>query len=110
MMKYAGKLCVLCSMMTMLSLLCWSMTSCACCAAHDVLRLLQQGAQNRHVASTKANQHSSRSHCVLTCTLESKCSEDGVTSIRTSCLRLVDLAGRCCAPGTHRCVRVCVHM
>jgi len=58
-----------------------------------VLQLLSDGAQNRHVAATKANADSSRSHCVFTCVLESKCTEDGVTSIKTSCLNLVDLAG-----------------
>ena len=57
------------------------------------MRLLQQGWQARHVASTKANKDSSRSHCVFTCTLERKCTEDGIISVRTSCLRLVDLAG-----------------
>lgn len=62
-------------------------------AAQGVLQLLAEGAQNRHVASTKANADSSRSHCVFTCVVESKGVEDGVTSIRTSCLNLVDLAG-----------------
>lgn len=62
-------------------------------AAQGVLQLLAEGAQNRHVASTKANADSSRSHCVFTCVLESKGVEDGVTSIRTSCLNVVDLAG-----------------
>ncbi len=57
------------------------------------MRLLSAGAQNRHVAATRANADSSRSHCVFTCVVESKCTEDGVTSIKTSCLNLVDLAG-----------------
>ncbi|KAL0036686.1 hypothetical protein WJX79_005705 [Trebouxia sp. C0005] len=58
-----------------------------------VMRLLSDGAQNRHVAATKANADSSRSHCVFKCIVESKCTEDGVTSVKTSCLNLVDLAG-----------------
>lgn len=57
------------------------------------MQLLSKGALNRHVAATKANTDSSRSHCVFSCVLESKCTEEGVTGIRTSCLRLVDLAG-----------------
>lgn len=40
------------------------------------------------------NKVSSRSHCVFTCFLESRTVEDGVTNIRTSCLNLVDLAGK----------------
>ncbi len=67
--------------------------SCAWCVAQAVMQLLSAGAQNRHVAATKANADSSRSHCVFTCVVESKCTEDGVTSIKTSCLNLVDLAG-----------------
>ncbi|KAL0021379.1 hypothetical protein WJX77_010218 [Trebouxia sp. C0004] len=62
-------------------------------SAQAVLRLLCDGAQNRHVAATKANADSSRSHCVFKCVVESKCIEDGVTSMKTSCLNLVDLAG-----------------
>lgn len=57
------------------------------------MQLLSKGASNRHVAATKANTDSSRSHCVFSCVLESKCTEEGVTSFRTSCLKLVDLAG-----------------
>ena len=72
-----------------------------CCAAEEVMQLLSKGALNRHVAATKANTDSSRSHCVFSCVLESKCTEEGVTSIRSSCLKLVDLAGLftyLCAP------------
>lgn len=64
-----------------------------CCAAEEVMQLLAKGAVNRHVAATKANTDSSRSHCVFSCVLESRCTEEGVTSTRTSCLKLVDLAG-----------------
>lgn len=59
------------------------------------MQLLCKGALNRHVAATRANTDSSRSHCVFSCVLESKCTEEGVTSIRSSCLKLVDLAGLC---------------
>ena len=62
-------------------------------AAKEAVHLVTTGTQNRHVAATKANADSSRSHCVFSCVLERKCTEDGVTSIRTSCLKLVDLAG-----------------
>lgn len=40
------------------------------------------------------NERSSRSHCVFTCTLESKSTDGtGATTIRNSRLHLVDLAG-----------------
>lgn len=47
------------------------------------------------------NERSSRSHCVFTCTLESKSTDGtGATTIRNSRLHLVDLAGgfflKCC--------------
>ena len=91
------------------------------------MRLLSDGAQNRHVAATKANADSSRSHCVFTCVVESKCIEDGVTSIKTSCLNLVDLAGwstpassniqastlvyiTCCPNALLVCQSACVHL
>ena len=72
-------------------------------AAGEVLQLVSKGAMNRHVAATKANTDSSRSHCVFSCVLESKCTEDGVTSLRTSCLKLVDLAGRNTSIPHHYC-------
>jgi len=62
-------------------------------AAHG-LRLLREGSQRRHVASTKCNQQSSRSHCVFTLTVHVK--ESGVRGeelMRTGKLNLVDLAG-----------------
>jgi kinesin family member 15 len=62
-------------------------------AVRDVLQLLSHGAANRHMAETKMNKESSRSHCVFTCVVESKTTEDGMVNIRTSCLNLVDLAG-----------------
>lgn len=58
-----------------------------------MVRLLRQGIANRHTGGTRTNALSSRSHCVFTCILESQTTEDGVTSIRTSRLHLVDLAG-----------------
>lgn len=63
-----------------------------------MVRLLRQGIANRHTGGTRTNALSSRSHCVFTCILESQTMEDGVTSIRTSRLHLVDLAGTACMP------------
>ncbi|GAB4815485.1 hypothetical protein N2152v2_002531 [Parachlorella kessleri] len=65
-----------------------------CCSVEDVIQLLQQGISNRRVGETNMNDKSSRSHCVFTCTLESKTtSASGATNIRFSRLHLVDLAG-----------------
>lgn len=62
-------------------------------AAHG-LRLLREGSQRRHVASTKCNQQSSRSHCVFTLTVHVKESgARGEELMRTGKLNLVDLAG-----------------
>ena len=62
-------------------------------AVLDIVKLLQRGTSNRHVGETKMNRESSRSHCVFTCTLESRTTEEGITHIRHSRLNLVDLAG-----------------
>ena len=59
----------------------------------DIVKILKKGTTNRHVGETSMNRESSRSHCVFTCTLESRSSEDGITNIRHSRLNLVDLAG-----------------
>jgi len=47
----------------------------------------------RQVGGTRGNAASSRSHCVFTAVVESRVVEDGITSVRTSRLHLVDLAG-----------------
>ncbi|EFN54214.1 hypothetical protein CHLNCDRAFT_10962, partial [Chlorella variabilis] len=64
------------------------------CAAGDVLRLLTKGAAYRHTATTKMNDTSSRSHMVMTCSLEMRIVEEGAGVVRRrSRLSLVDLAG-----------------
>lgn len=57
------------------------------------MQLLARGIARRHTGVTQTNSASSRSHCVVTVTLESRLVEDGITSFRTSRLHLVDLAG-----------------
>ena len=54
---------------------------------------MARGAAARHTSETAANAASSRSHCVFTCTVESKAVEGSVTHIRSARLSLVDLAG-----------------
>ena len=41
-------------------------------AGHDTNQLMRKGIENRRVAHTKMNRESSRSHSVLTLTIESK--------------------------------------
>ena len=53
--------------------------------------LLFLGETNRAIAATQSNDVSSRSHCILTLTIECKDSQSG--QIRTSKLNFVDLAG-----------------
>ncbi|GLT49527.1 hypothetical protein SLA2020_230790 [Shorea laevis] len=61
----------------------------------DVTRLLTKGLSNRRTGSTTINAESSRSHCVFTCIVESRCKSmaDGFSSFKTSRINLVDLAG-----------------
>ncbi|XP_010527428.1 PREDICTED: kinesin-like protein KIN-12B [Tarenaya hassleriana] len=61
----------------------------------DVTRLLIKGLANRRIGATSVNAESSRSHCVLTCVVESRCKSaaDGLSSFKTSRINLVDLAG-----------------
>jgi kinesin family protein 15 len=57
-------------------------------------RLLARGQAARRVGETAMNRESSRSHSVLTCTLEAAATDSrGVTSVLRSRLNLVDLAG-----------------
>lgn len=60
---------------------------------NDVVKLLLQGAANRKMAATHMNSESSRSHSVLTCTIESCWEKDSRTHFRFGRLNLVDLAG-----------------
>lgn len=56
--------------------------------------LLMRGMENRHVASTKMNSQSSRSHLIFTIFLETSCdSGDGKIKSRSSRLNIIDLAG-----------------
>lgn len=60
----------------------------------DCYQLLMRGLHNRAVGATAMNQESSRSHAVLTITIErNECKENKVWSKRISKLNLVDLAG-----------------
>lgn len=59
----------------------------------DVLALLVRGAEYRHIAATKINSESSRSHCIFTCCIESRTLDEGGCTVRSSQLHLVDLAG-----------------
>lgn len=63
-------------------------------SAQQAMDMLRRGSSNRRVADTNKNSLSSRSHCVLTCTIESKTTDgNGCTSVLSSRLNLVDLAG-----------------
>ncbi|KAG0085326.1 Kinesin-like protein kif15, partial [Podila epicladia] len=55
--------------------------------------LFEQGAYNRHTSATAMNAESSRSHTVLTLTIQSMALVDGINHIRESRFNLVDLAG-----------------
>ena len=60
----------------------------------DMMQLILRGAKNRHVGETSMNRESSRSHSVLTTTIESKSmSNTGVWNMKTSRFHIIDLAG-----------------
>lgn len=60
----------------------------------DVLKIIRQGENNRHVGETMMNRSSNRSHCILRITIESyKNKEETNGKIRVSLLNLIDLAG-----------------
>lgn len=62
--------------------------------AQQAMDMLRRGSANRRVADTNMNSESSRSHCVLTCVIESRTTdENGFTNVLSSRLNLVDLAG-----------------
>lgn len=62
--------------------------------AQHAMDMLRRGSINRRVADTNKNNVSSRSHCVLTCSIESKATDaSGFTKVLSSRLNLVDLAG-----------------
>lgn len=59
----------------------------------EALNVLRQGSQNRSIGSTEMNVKSSRSHCVLTLTIESKKVRNNIEHITMSKFHFVDLAG-----------------
>jgi hypothetical protein len=62
--------------------------------ADDVLALIDRGSACRHMAATKMNERSSRSHSVFTATIEAhERTETGLTNVRYAKLNLIDLAG-----------------
>ncbi|KAJ8262913.1 hypothetical protein COCON_G00153700 [Conger conger] len=60
-------------------------------SAEQLLALLEQGCANRHIAATKMNMESSRSHLIIGITIESTNLTNG--SVSYGKLSLVDLAG-----------------
>ena len=66
-------------------------TEASCRSAEEVLNVMNKGALNRAVASTRMNQDSSRSHSVFIITIRQK----NITTLATTAgkLYLVDLAG-----------------
>ncbi|KAG0047303.1 Kinesin-like protein kif15 [Gryganskiella cystojenkinii] len=59
----------------------------------DAYKMFELGASNRHTYATSMNRESSRSHTVLTLTIQSMSLSDGINHIRESRFNLVDLAG-----------------
>lgn len=62
-------------------------------SSSDLEELMKRGLSNRHVGATSMNERSSRSHSVLTTTIESKNQKDGLWNIRVSRFHIIDLAG-----------------
>ena len=57
-----------------------------------MIEMIMRGSRNRHVGSTAMNKESSRSHSVLTTTIESKTMNDeGVWQMRSSRFHIIDL-------------------
>lgn len=58
------------------------------------MALMVRGAQHRSVAATQMNEESSRSHSILTATIDTReRAPNGDTTCRSSRINLVDLAG-----------------
>ena len=65
--------------------------------SQDVQRLMDKGKANRSVGATCMNEHSSRSHCILSVYTESRAVATGARA--QGKLHLIDLAGsERCAP------------
>ncbi|XP_028270102.1 kinesin-like protein KIF27 isoform X2 [Parambassis ranga] len=62
-------------------------------SAEELLSVLEMGNALRHTAATGMNEHSSRSHAILTLQVIQSCHSSSRRSIRSSKLCLVDLAG-----------------
>ena len=62
-------------------------------SAANVLRLIAAGNQARAVGATNCNEHSSRSHAILTLYVESRTGFDSASEVKMGKLHLVDLAG-----------------
>lgn len=63
-------------------------------SAEDAEGLFLCGAKKRHVAFSKANDQSSRSHAIFTIYIQiQELNEEGMTAIKSSMLHIVDLAG-----------------
>lgn len=63
-------------------------------SAEDGEGLFLCGAKKRHVAASKANDQSSRSHAIFTIYIQiQELNEEGMTAIKSSMLHIVDLAG-----------------
>ncbi|KAF5276884.1 hypothetical protein FQA39_LY06435 [Lamprigera yunnana] len=69
-------------------------------SASELFDLMNEAAQNRAVAVTNFNEHSSRSHCVTKITLSRK--NEGTQMVNVSSISLVDLAGSECAKTSER--------
>lgn len=70
------------------------LTEIAVASPEEVLELLRSGLGGRHVAATKMNDTSSRSHTVFKVKIESRVAvEDSDGAVRVAALNLVDLAG-----------------
>eukprot|EP00736_Rhodelphis_marinus_P010133 Rmarinus@m.16897 len=60
----------------------------------EIAKLMEKGNHVRHIAATKMNDRSSRSHCIFTVKIEQKeVNSLGKTSSKSAKLNLVDLAG-----------------
>jgi len=60
----------------------------------DLLKVLKKGQKSRRVGATKMNEGSSRSHSMMTVTIETSIQDDaGTTHYKVGKLNLVDLAG-----------------
>ncbi|XP_078141390.1 kinesin-like protein KIF27 [Centroberyx gerrardi] len=64
-------------------------------SAEELLGILEAGNTLRHTGTTGMNEHSSRSHAILTLQLTQRCHDNSssLNSVRSSKLHLVDLAG-----------------